>query len=827
MSQTQTVTAASSRATAQSNRSVRTSGRPVAPSRQYDHIYDPNYHVSAAAHNRQEAAAMSRRTVVVPDANNMFSDLRHHPRATLRLDNADPVPRTMARDHGVVQQQYHAKQAHDLAVSDHRGRDLLVKYHQQGVQAIARPNAPNVVLESLSNRVDPLVAARVASQRANTEALQTGPSTRTIGTQSIFRESETQTDPWTSEYTVRPGSAPEVLTLMSLTHQHGLPAGLNEVIMIERARAKRKWEASLPDIADESKRVERMKMMEEQEALEWKWREEEIEQIQQRRLELVAGLMENRATQHDAEVTQRLEATLARRRDDRDDLREKSQKAGLRELRSLQQKREAIDPTSRRRPTLVDKYANPGSQVYAPIDRDGGSLHDANPERFEVRSRYTETYDGLLDLENWMPAGITNPRIRAPRRGSGGGSAARGKQKYQDKLGDLLTTFKAKSSTAPEPPRFQRRIPTPPARGPIRSVAVPDAKEEKRKQAVLLLQRLLRGRAEQASMFEGKELRMALVEELRSTHALEREEQQMKETEKAEVERLRREAAEAEATSAARNSALQDVAGRHAGQSLDFLSKELVRLQEERRIQAFAMLAERERRLREAEEGGRRAKEEARRQQTDEVFRQIVGVHQDCVDSFLENILIEATDTTAENVARREIREKARAIDRVAEELHASGADTTPTGAMAIADDLVSTFLLPEAEKIAMRSVTANKQKKFQVAAHKELVDAMGDVERGLAAARRASRASSAVLRPSSAIVGVGDVTESAIENDEGEEVTAEPQPEEDAPKEASGDATEEVTQPPLSDTDEQQVDVVADQPIDNTAESSSSKASE
>ena len=100
-------------------------------------------------------------------------------------------------------------------------------------------------------------------------------------------------------------------------------------------------------------------------------------------------------------------------------------------------------------------------------------------------------------------------------------------------------------------------------------------KEEKRKQAVLLLQRLLRGRAEQASMFEGKELRMALVEELRSTHALEvnflfrivlyseftdgnticlgclffkqREEQQMKETEKAEVERLRREAAEAEA----------------------------------------------------------------------------------------------------------------------------------------------------------------------------------------------------------------------------------------------------------------------------------------
>jgi hypothetical protein len=35
---------------------------------------------------------------------------------------------------------------------------------------------------------------------------------------------------------------------------------------------------------------------------------------------------------------------------------------------------------------------------------------------------------------------------------------------------------------------------------------------------------------------------------------------------------------------------------------LDMLSKELVRLQEERRIHAFAMLAERQRRIREAEE---------------------------------------------------------------------------------------------------------------------------------------------------------------------------------------------------------------------------------
>ena len=46
--------------------------------------------------------------------------------------------------------------------------------------------------------------------------------------------------------------------------------------------------------------------------------------------------------------------------------------------------------------------------------------------------------------------------------------------------------------------------------------------------------------------------------------------------------------------------------GKNIGQMADFLSKELVRLQEEQRIHAFALLAERKRRMREAEESGKR-----------------------------------------------------------------------------------------------------------------------------------------------------------------------------------------------------------------------------
>ena len=56
-----------------------------------------------------------------------------------------------------------------------------------------------------------------------------------------------------------------------------MPAGLAEVEMIERARAKRAWEATLPSLNDMSQLEKRQKMMDEMERKEWALREREIE----------------------------------------------------------------------------------------------------------------------------------------------------------------------------------------------------------------------------------------------------------------------------------------------------------------------------------------------------------------------------------------------------------------------------------------------------------------------------------------------------------------------------------------------------------------------
>ena len=56
----------------------------------------------------------------------------------------------------------------------------------------------------------------------------------------------------------------------------GLPAGVVELDMIERARAKREWELTLPVVTDRASFEKRLKMMEEMEMREWQDRETEI-----------------------------------------------------------------------------------------------------------------------------------------------------------------------------------------------------------------------------------------------------------------------------------------------------------------------------------------------------------------------------------------------------------------------------------------------------------------------------------------------------------------------------------------------------------------------
>ncbi|XP_063296774.1 cilia- and flagella-associated protein 91-like, partial [Pelobates fuscus] len=193
--------------------------------------------------------------------------------------------------------------------------------------------------------------------------------------------------------------------------------------------------------------------------------------------------------------------------------------------------------------------------------------------------------------------------------------------------------------------------------------------DEERELAVIFLQKLIRGRAIQNMMFEGKEKRLELIQELRTTHALQEDRQLLKKEEKQLTLALQRQRQLSEHKRSTEDEHLSRLEGEVLSDMFEFLSKELVRLQEERRIHAFAMLAERHRRIREAEESGRRQVEERRRREEDEIFRQVVSVRQSTVDSYLEDIILSSTEQTADEQARKEIQRQAEEINDIAYEM--------------------------------------------------------------------------------------------------------------------------------------------------------------
>merc|ERR1712072_795876 len=287
------------------------------------------------------------------------------------------------------------------------------------------------------------------------------------------------------------------------------------------------------------------------------------------------------------------------------------------------------------------------SQVYAPLARHG-HVPDSNTARIEVQPADLTTFPGLVQLEQSLPPQLLRAADKHPKEMS-----KKAKSSYQvRKDGEMANALKtamdgikkelqqpdaegkdgAASSAATGLKKIHvRNILDRPETPRMKDDVLPE--EEEQDAAVLLLQRIIRGRAFQNQMFEGKEKRLDLINELRAAERF--AETATTVEEKRYIDQLREKAFEG---------VLESIQGSVISSTLDQLSKELLRFQQERRIAAMVKLAEKDRQLRQAQESGRRQAEERLREREDEMFRQIMGVHQGTVDSYLEEVLTNTVD---------------------------------------------------------------------------------------------------------------------------------------------------------------------------------------
>ena len=234
---------------------------------------------------------------------------------------------------------------------------------------------------------------------------------------------------------------------------------------------------------------------------------------------------------------------------------------------------------------------------------------------------------------------------------------------------------------------------------------------DKKCRAIILLQRLLRGRAMQNMMFEGKEKRLDLISELRATEEYKAASATQEERSLIEnyQERILDGVSEA-------------IQATIISSTMDNLSKELVRLKQERRIAGMVRLAEDVRRKREAEESGRRQAEQILREREDVLYQELMSVHQGTVDSYLQNIFGKTIDKTSSLQALEEAKLKAQTLNKFIDKVEAK--KNKPE---VLIKDLVSSFLIPDVERKQVQKKLQFEEKKFLEAARKTIQTAVRD----------------------------------------------------------------------------------------------------
>ncbi|XP_022596614.1 cilia- and flagella-associated protein 91 isoform X2 [Seriola dumerili] len=677
----------------------------VTRQRVYDYLYDPVYTVSSEV-DHVKAYASKDRLRRVPDFGSMFSSLPHHPRYTIQLDPADPVPASIDRRwRGHTEQRKEALQQLAGVISKREechvtGVDRW-KYFKRPLIPVAQQVPPDVIF-ALPKEDFVTTGGKNAEQQ---------PTHFTVGVQTDYRESETQTDPYSPEFVIQPGTTPsELLQLAALTWGRGLPAGLAEVEMIGRARAKQAWEASLPPLGDLSQLDKRRRMMEEMEAKEWAFREGEIQKLQETRLAVLKDLLRQRDGAQKEVTNERLNLIFSKHQKDKETKLHKIHNDYIRSLRKLEAKRRNVE--GKLEHGLVKDYTE--SQKYAPQTHMGAFTRSACYN--ELKTHYLDTYEGLQELEAGLSASVLKPWSKRPKPKVNIIKSMI--QPPASRAVELMKKYKAlreeNDQVTKKSLRFLVKNEKPVPRPVTPRVEEPPEGDEEIELAVIHLQKLLRGRSIQCEMFKGKENYLELIHELRTVHALQREEQELQKAEKGLVITLKKQRDKHRHKTSQEEASQARVVGAELEHLFDTLSKELIHLQEERRIHAFTILAERDRRLREAEESGRRQVEERRRREEDEIFRQVVQVHQETVDLYLEDIILGTLEQTADQQAREEIRRRAKEVNDIA---YAMEESRNNLQSEEIVSELVYSFLIPEVEKISVRQRVHTRQHRHLQAA--------------------------------------------------------------------------------------------------------------
>jgi hypothetical protein len=232
------------------------------------------------------------------------------------------------------------------------------------------------------------------------------PLTKTVEVQTMYRESEAQTNPYTPAYFLPPGAQSEVLLLESLKYDDGLPISNREIEMIAQARVKKDLGMNALPMTDEACFLMRKRMLETQELRELKIREIDIDKKFAKRLEDLQKALEERNEMREFLGSQRVASIRQAKLEDREHNMQSIRKSRIQVLRRLARKRNEAEPvlsgTTGR--DIINEYFDRSSAVYAPLKREGAIVINSKTTA-DISSKIVplNTTDVIVSIEDEVP----------------------------------------------------------------------------------------------------------------------------------------------------------------------------------------------------------------------------------------------------------------------------------------------------------------------------------------------------------------------------------------------------------------------------------------
>ncbi|KAK7201372.1 Solute carrier (proton/amino acid symporter), TRAMD3 or PAT1 [Novymonas esmeraldas] len=559
--------------------------------------------------------------------------------------------------------------------------------------------------------------------------------------QTMYRENEAQTDPYSPDYVIPDGApTPEILGLQSLTYRNGgLPAGREGVELIQRLRRRRDVEAALPTGTDAASVEARYTVLHELEEKEWAEREDYTSQLQQRRLErLKESLLVREAAREDAN-RERLEqiksqylTSLGGKLTSLEKRRVALSKRGIDRMARLQaeggagghdsgqlleggggttsamggsQGAAATSVKGGRTKPSIATYARYGTDGAPPQIAQGGAAGGPSMDARLRAARQAFNYDvrpqlladpagtEVVDAERGARVDRVAPRTFVVPENE---AVQRLPTLYQRREAERVLhsleyaysklhpseesdTGKVREMSAQRVLDLYRA--TPKLQRPETPVLELDGDdEEEEEDACILLQRLLRGRAVQNDFFDGRERCRGLIEELQAASTAQTAEQRAAAQRKEEMLAAEREAEAQHVVGSALGAIIHDTLG--------FLSQELGRQQDMAALRRLQEEAEAVRATREAAERARRAEVRQQRDRNEVAYAAYMRATDTTLQCFLEDVTLSAVAETAMAVAVGA--EKARQAERPAPQ-HS----TTEAEAEDVVCDMLDGFVIP------------------------------------------------------------------------------------------------------------------------------------